>query len=96
MRRARLADQSVSSKARRAASMARCISALDASATWPIASSVAGLTLSNVRPESASMSLPSTSILASWSAPVVTGLSLSLRARFLAHRKLDYQKVRQS
>ena len=44
------------------ASMARCISAVEASATWPMTSSVAGLTLSKVLPESASTSLPSMSI----------------------------------
>ena len=45
--------------------MARCISAVEASATWPMTSSVAGFTLSNVLPESASTSLPSMSILCS-------------------------------
>ena len=38
--------------------MARCISAADASATCPITSSVAGLTLSNVWPESDADELP--------------------------------------
>ncbi len=75
-RSSRSVDQLVSSKARRAASMARPISALDASATWPRTSSVAGLTLSNVRPESEPMSSPSTSILDSCSAAVVTAPSL--------------------
>ena len=79
LRRSRLVDQSDSSKARRAASMARCISAFDASATGPSTSSVAGLTLSKVRPESASTSSPSTSILTSWSAPAVMAHPLSLR-----------------
>src|SRR5438477_429243 len=65
LRKARLVDQSVSSKARRAASMARCISASDPSATCPSTSSVAGLTFSNVLPESAATSLPSMSILVS-------------------------------
>ncbi len=65
LRKAWLVDQSVSSKARRAASMARCISAFEASATRPMTSSVAGFTFSKVRPESASTSLPSSSILCS-------------------------------
>ena len=46
-----LVDQSVSSKARRAAAIAVCMSAFDASATWPSTSSVAGLMLSNRLPE---------------------------------------------
>ena len=50
---------------RRAAAMARRISSADASATWPIVSSVAGLTFGKVAPESASTSFPSISILAS-------------------------------
>jgi len=45
LRSARFVDQSVPSKARRAASIARCMSARDASATSPRTSSVAGLTL---------------------------------------------------
>ena len=57
-------DQSVSSKARRAASMARCMSAFDASATSPSTSSVAGLMLVNV-PASPSTSLPSIIIFCS-------------------------------
>ena len=65
MRKAWFVDQSVSSKARRAPSIARCISAVDASATWPMTSSVAGFTLSKVLPESASTSLPSINILCS-------------------------------
>ena len=65
LRKAWLVDQSVSSKARREPSMARCISAVEASATWPMTSSVAGFTLSKVLPESASTSLPSISILCS-------------------------------
>ena len=65
MRKAWFVDQSVSSKARRAPSIARCISAVDASATCPMTSSVAGFTLSKVLPESASTSLPSISILCS-------------------------------
>ncbi|ABW16426.1 short-chain dehydrogenase/reductase SDR [Parafrankia sp. EAN1pec] len=62
-RNAWLVDQSASSNARRAAEIARRISAFDASATWPSTSFVAGLMLSKVLPESASMSSPSTSIL---------------------------------
>ena len=64
LRSARFVDQSLSSKARRAASMARCMSAFDASATSPRTSSVAGLRLANV-PASPSTSLPSISILGS-------------------------------
>ena len=56
--------QSVSSNARRAASMARCISAFDASATSPMTSSVAGLMLVKV-PASPSTSLPSIIIFVS-------------------------------
>src|SRR5215470_18176003 len=62
LRKARLVDQSVSSKARRAASIARCMSAFDASATCPNTSSVAGLILTKV-PACPSTSLPSISIL---------------------------------
>src|SRR5919106_5863960 len=51
-------DQSVSSNARRAASMARCMSAFDAFATSPIDLSVAGLMLVKV-PSWPSASLPS-------------------------------------
>ena len=65
MRNEWFVDQSVSSKARRAASIARCISAGEASATCPMTSSVAGLTLSKRWPESASTSLPSINILGS-------------------------------
>ena len=65
MRKAWLVDQSVSSNARRAASMARSMSPLSASATSPSTSSVAGLTLANVLPDAASTSLPSMSILGS-------------------------------
>jgi hypothetical protein len=53
--------------------MARRISMADASATWPRTSSVAGLTLANVAPESASTSAPSISIRAS-------GLTLGVSA----------------
>ena len=42
-------DQSVSSNARRAASMARSMSSWPASATWPSTSSVAGFTLAKRR-----------------------------------------------
>ena len=66
-RKAWFVDQSVSSKARRAAAMARCISAAEPSATSPRTSSVAGLTFSNLAPESASTSSPSMSILVSGS-----------------------------
>ena len=59
-----LVDQSVSSKARRAASMARCMSSFDASATSPSGSSVAGLMLVKV-PARPSTSLPSIIILGS-------------------------------
>ena len=52
------------------ASMARCMSAFDASATCPMTSSVAGLMLSKVWPVSDSTSSPSTSILTSWSSSV--------------------------
>ncbi len=62
LRKARFVDQSVSSNARRAAAMARRMSSGPASATWPSASSVVGLTLVNVFPEAASTSLPSMSI----------------------------------
>ena len=55
-------DQSVSSKERRAASIARFMSAFDASATSPRTSSFAGLMLVNV-PASPSTSLPSIIIL---------------------------------
>ena len=48
-----LVDQSVSSKARRAAPMARCMSSAEASATSPSTSSVAGLTFSNRLPDAA-------------------------------------------
>ena len=65
MRNAPLVDQSVSSKARRAAAMARSMSSWPASAVVPSTSSVAGLTLSNRRPEIASSSFPSMSIRAS-------------------------------
>src|SRR5271156_1422110 len=64
-RKAWLVDQSVSSKARRELSIARCISAFEPSATEPRISSVAGFTFSNVFPESDSTSLPSMSILCS-------------------------------
>ena len=79
MRKAWFVDQSVSSKARRAPSIARCISAVEPSATWPMTSSVAGLTLSKVLPESASTSLPSINILCS-------GLTftVSVTVRFLS------------
>ncbi len=76
LRKAWLVDQSVSSKARRAASMARCISAVEPSATTPMTSSVAGLTFSKVRPESASTSFPSRSIRCS-------GLTFTDSATFL-------------
>jgi hypothetical protein len=59
LRRARLVDQSVSSNARRAAAIARSMSATEPSATGPITDSVAGLTLSNVLLPSASTSTPS-------------------------------------
>ena len=62
LRKARLVDQSVSSKARRAASMARRMSSADASATSPSTSSVAGLMLSKRLPEAASTSSPSMSM----------------------------------
>ena len=60
-RNVRLVDQSVSSKALRAASMARCMSADEASVTSPSTSSVAGLVFAN-RPAWPSTSLPSISI----------------------------------
>ena len=62
LRRARFVDQSVSSKARRAASMARRMSSADASATCPSTSSVAGLMLSKRLPDAASTSSPSMSM----------------------------------
>ncbi len=65
LRKAWLVDQSVSSNARRAASMALSMSPLSASATSPSTSSVAGLTLANVLPDAASTSLPSMSIFGS-------------------------------
>src|ERR1019366_3633208 len=61
-RSTRFVDQSVSSKARRAAPIARSMSAAPPSATWPMTSSVAGLTFANVAPEAASVNLPSISI----------------------------------
>ena len=64
LRSSRLVDQSVSSKARRAASMARCMSSFDASATSPSDSSVAGLMLVKV-PAWPSTSLPSIIIFGS-------------------------------
>jgi hypothetical protein len=71
-------DQSVSSNARRAAAMARSMSAAEASATGPSTSSVAGLTLSNVAPDSACTSSPSISIRVSpWT---VLGRSVSVVA----------------
>ena len=48
LRKAWFVDQSVSSNARRAATIACCMSAVEASVTWPMTSSVAGLMLSNV------------------------------------------------
>lgn len=64
LRSSRLVDQSVSSKARRAASMARCMSSFEASATSPSGSSVAGLMLVKV-PACPSTSLPSIIIFGS-------------------------------
>ena len=64
LRSSRLVDQSVSSKARRAASMARCMSSFDASATSPSDSSVAGLMFVKV-PAWPSTSLPSIIIFGS-------------------------------
>ena len=80
LRNARLVDQSVSSKARRAASIARCMSAFDASATSPSTSSVAGLMLVNV-PASPSTSLPSISILDSKRTLGVSAMLLALFGR---------------
>ena len=57
-----LVDQSDSSKALRAAPMARCMSAAEASATSPSTSSVAGLMFSNRLPDAASTSSPSISM----------------------------------
>ena len=103
MRRAWFVDQSVSSKARRAAAMARCISAADASATAPSTSSVAGLTFSKVAPESASTSAPSMSIRVSgWTvgapAEAVAVMAIILRSdtavscRTLADRQVVANK----
>ncbi len=61
-RRARSVAQSVSSKDRRAAAMARSMSAAVASAVWPSTSSVAGLMLSKAPPPVASTSEPSMSM----------------------------------
>ena len=94
LRRSRLVDQSVTSNARRAASMARCISALDASATRPRTSSVAGLTLSNVSPDSAPMSSPSTSIRSSW--PSGAAIAHPFCPMSLAERKPCYRKLREA
>src|SRR5581483_10143043 len=62
LRSSRLVAQSVVSKARRAASTARAMSARDASVVVPSTSSVAGLMLSNSAPDSASTSFPSISM----------------------------------
>ena len=70
-------DQSVPSKARRAATMARSMSSAEASATWPSSSSVAGFVLTNVLPPLASTSFPSMSILGSGFTLVVMGTGLS-------------------
>src|ERR1700722_6168599 len=64
LRSSLLVDQSVSSKARRAASIARCMSSFDASVTSPSDSSVAGLMLVKV-PAWPSTNLPSIIILGS-------------------------------
>jgi len=58
LRSALFVDQSVSSKAVRAAPIAARMSSADASATGPSTSSVAGLMLSNVFPEAASTRSP--------------------------------------
>ena len=62
LRRARLVDQSDSSKACRDEAMARFMSSGEASATSPSTSSVAGLMFSNRLPEAASTSSPSMSM----------------------------------
>ena len=54
-------DQVVSSKARRAAAIARSTSASEASAASPMSSSVAGLIDANVAPPSAGTNSPSIS-----------------------------------
>src|SRR5262249_732981 len=80
LRKARLVDQSVSSNARRAASIARCMSAFDASATSPNTSSVAGLMFVNV-PASPSTSVPLISILGSKRTSGISDLLLPLFRR---------------
>ncbi|CNJ43970.1 Uncharacterised protein [Mycobacterium tuberculosis] len=77
LRSSLLVDQSVSSKARRAASMARCMSSLDASATSPSGSSVAGLMLVKV-PAWPSTSLPSIIIFGSNRTFTVSAISVQL------------------
>src|SRR6185369_4513200 len=66
----------VSSKARRAAAIARCMSAFDASATSPSRSSVAGLMLANV-PASPSTSLPSINMRGSKRSVDVSAMDLT-------------------
>ena len=75
----------VVSKARRAASTARAMSAGEPSATGPRTSSVAGLTLSKVAPLSASTNLPSMSIRLS---PTADLLSFLVVARLPDQREV--------
>ena len=77
LRSSLLVDQSVSSKARRAASMARCMSSFDASATSPSDSSVAGLMLVKV-PAWPSTSLPSIIIFGSKRTFTVSAMFVTL------------------
>ena len=61
------------------------MSAAEPSATWPITSSVAGLTLSNTAPDEAPTSLPSISMLGSGSTVVVVAMVLPRAARRSGH-----------
>src|SRR6201999_1346325 len=77
LRSSLLVDQSVSSKARRAASMARSMSSFEASATSPSGSSVAGLMLVKV-PAWPSTNLPSIIIFGSNRTFTVSAISVQL------------------
>ena len=91
LRRARLVDQSDSSKARRAAAIARCMSSVAASATSPSTSSVAGLMFSNRLPEAASTSSPSMSMRTSPGVPWVVIACAPSLSLYFRYRSRDYE-----